>query len=305
MKKVSKRLNQLTSVQNISILIVVIAVAALGYKLLSSVHASTPYASSYAADGNLTTPATLVSGGSNANSQAVQFGTPSTTTPTTGEHIAVPSYIYPGSTWTTIDAGYPTASIAFINPDSGPGSSADPNYVSQVQASQAAGLAIYGYVWSDYGGESLSTMEAQVTDYLDWYGVTNIFFDGAATDCGTEASIYLPLYNFVHANGGKVMLNPGTATSECYMSAADIIATYEGDGADYASQTEPSWASGYAADRFFNIVYSTSAADMPSIVSHAESINVGYIYVTDAGEPNPYDVLPSYWSQELTTVAGG
>ena len=61
--------------------VVIVGVATLGYHLLVASHAATPYAAAYAANGKLITPATLVSGGSNANSQAVQFGSMSTPSP--------------------------------------------------------------------------------------------------------------------------------------------------------------------------------------------------------------------------------
>ena len=30
--------------------------------------------------------------------------------------------------------------------------------------------------------------------------------------------------------------------------------------------------------------------------------NAGYIYITDDQLPNPYDTLPSYWSQEVSLI---
>ncbi len=31
--------------------------------------------------------------------------------------------------------------------------------------------------------------------------------------------------------------------------------------------------------------------------------NAGYVYVTDASLPNPYDTLPSYWSEMVDWIA--
>jgi hypothetical protein len=62
--------------------LVVLAIAVVGVRLLMTSHAATPYASAYAANGQLASPATLVSGGSNANNQAVQFDSTSTGTGT-------------------------------------------------------------------------------------------------------------------------------------------------------------------------------------------------------------------------------
>jgi hypothetical protein len=67
----------------ISFLVVAI-VALAGYMILIVGRAESPYSSSYAADGMLSGGATLVSGGSNANSQAVQFSSTSTGTSSSG-----------------------------------------------------------------------------------------------------------------------------------------------------------------------------------------------------------------------------
>src|SRR5579859_2138294 len=76
-------------------------------------------------------------------------------TGTVAENVAVPSYFYPGSLWTQMDSGYPTESLAIINPNSGPGASKDSNYANQVVTSQAAGLHVLGYVYTSYGSRSI------------------------------------------------------------------------------------------------------------------------------------------------------
>lgn len=45
---------------------------------------------------------------------------------------------------------------------------------------------------------------------------------------------------------------------------------------------------------------------MKQAIDLAYQRNVGYVYVTDdspAGGANPFDSLPSYWTQEVTYVA--
>ena len=49
--------------------------------------------------------------------------------------------------------------------------------------------------------------------------------------------------------------------------------------------------------------HDTPAADLSAAVSTAWSRQVGNLFVTDLGEPNPYDALPSYWSTEAATIA--
>jgi Spherulation-specific family 4/IPT/TIG domain len=233
---------------------------------------------------------------------AVASGTPD-------QHILVPSYIVPGSGWNGIASSYPTVGIALLNVDSGPGSAAETSFKNQVATEEAAGIAMYAYVSSDYGDVALSSVETQINDYASWYGVHDIFVDEAPTNCGTDndvASYYQPLYTYIHAHGGDEILNPGTAnsTSSCYMAVTDILDTFEGSYTSYMGYTPAQWTSGYAASRFFNEVYDTpTEGDMVSVLDHLETLNAGWVYVTNLNTPNPYNALPSYWTDEVDTVS--
>ncbi len=221
------------------------------------------------------------------------------------DHILVPSFIYPGSGWDGIASAYPTVGIALLNVDSGPGPGPEAIFQTQIASEQSAGVAIYGYVSSAYGAESLPDVEAEISDYAIWYGVGNIFVDEAPTDCSLVSTYYQPLYTYIHAHGGDEILNPGTSTSACYMSATDILDTFEGTYAQYATYPTPSWTSGYPAKRFFNEIYSTpTEKDMTVAVAESRARGVGWVYVTNLGLPNPYDALPSYWIDEVSAVAG-
>jgi len=39
-----------------------------------------------------------------------------------------------------------------------------------------------------------------------------------------------------------------------------------------------------------------TAQDMEKAITKACNNNVGYVYVTDANLPNPYNAVPSYWT---------
>ncbi len=219
-------------------------------------------------------------------------------------HILVPSFIYPGSGWDGIASSYPTVGIALVNIDSGPGTGPESNFQDQVSAEQAAGVQMYGYVSAAYGDEALSDAETQIDDYASWYGVNDIFVDEASTNCNLVSSYFQPLYAYIHAHGGQEILNPGTSTSACYMAATDILDTFEGSYSQYLTYSAPAWTTGYPATRFFNEIFDTATqSNMVNAVSQSLAQNVGWIYVTDAGLPNPYDTLPSYWSDEVSVVS--
>jgi hypothetical protein len=221
----------------------------------------------------------------------------------TGPSLAVPAYFYALTpSWGTLDGPPRTADLAILNPASGPGSSADPNYVQQVAASQAAGVDVVGYVNTSYGGRSLSSVEADISRYEQWYHVNGIFLDQTATSCSTEASYYAPLYAFVHAQPGLdlTVLNPGATVPACYMAASDVVMTYEGTAAGLASgvHTVP----GYDPSRFWGVVYSAPASALSANLATLASDGFGEVFVTDQNLPNPYGVLPGYWSQEVADV---
>ncbi len=221
------------------------------------------------------------------------------------QRLAIPSYFYPGPLWTQMEDAAPQVGLAIINPDSGPGAASDPAYAAQVTSAQGAGIAVLGYVHTSYGARASAAVEAEIDSYYAWYPVDGIFLDEAATDCGTEP-YYASLTAYVKSKGGAgtVALNPGTTTSECYMSAGDIIVTFESAYSDYLSWSPAGWESGYPADRFWHLIHGTSESHMPNAVILSQSRGVGWVYVTPDSLPNPWDTLPSgsYWTNELAYV---
>jgi len=233
------------------------------------------------------------------------------------QHLAIPSYIYPGAPWSEMAQGALTVSVSVINPASGPGTAPNVDYVNQVKQSQAANLTVLGYVHTGDGNGSISlaTAEAEVDEYYSWYGVGGIFFDEVSTDCSVESAYYAPLYAYVKAKGGKaiVALNPGTATnaSSCYLSASDILVTFEGDYATYTAPaySQPSWVATAAPDHIWHLVHDTpTIGDMLQAVNLSKQRNAGWIYVTPGLESgNTWGSLPprAYWEGELAAVNAG
>ena len=225
------------------------------------------------------------------------------------QSMAVPAYFYPGSYWTQLDQAGAGVGLAVMNPDSGPGSAPDPNYANAVRSAQASGVHVVGYVYTSYGSRSLASVESDINSYYSWYPSLNgIFLDEASTSCVTEP-YYATLNSFVKSKGGTglTILNPGTQTNQCYEPAADILLTFEGSDSQYVnSYTAPSWVASYPASHFWHVIYGTSTVSaMASAVQLSKARNAGYVYVTSATLPNPYDLLPTgpYWSGELSDIA--
>jgi hypothetical protein len=219
------------------------------------------------------------------------------------QSVAVPVYSYPSpgsNPWSAAAAAQPGVGIMIANVTNGPGSDADPHYASAIARARAAGVAVFGYVYSSYATSSLPTVEAQIDAWSSLYGVTDIFVDEASTTVASEA-YYEALTRYVHrrSSGSLTILNFGTTPPQTDMNAGDIVVTFEGDYRSYGATTFPSWVETYAPNRFYNIVYGVpTTAAMKQVMTEAGHDNVGNIYATDDALPNPYDTAPPYLSSE-------
>ncbi len=221
---------------------------------------------------------------------------------TTG--IMIPLYTYPGSSWANViavqKANPSVPIIAIINPNSGPGAGMDANYVSGILSLQSAGVEVIGYVPTGYASRSISAVESMVNDYKSWYPVTGIFFDEMSNVAGNEGyystlNAYAKSLGFTYTVG-----NPGADTIPSYIGTMDTIVIYENQGLPSLSSLE-GWHSGYTKTNFAVMAYGVQSVNQsyPSTASP----HVGYIYITNAGLPNPYDVLPPYLAMVASALA--
>ena len=66
----------------------------------------------------------------------------------------------------------------------------------------------------------------------------------------------------------------------------------------------PLWFENVDSSQIANIVFGVPPdLAAPLTILKAISLNAGYVYVTDAGLPNPYGYLPSYWSEMVDWIA--
>jgi hypothetical protein len=196
--------------------------------------------------------------------------------------------------------------IAIMNPDNGPGAHRDPSYVAALAEVQAAGGKVIGYVHTSYAQRSLDRVRTEIKEYRRWYHVNGIFLDEMSSNpARTTLRYYRQLDHYVHRvlPNSLVVGNPGTNTPPAYVGVADQLVLFE-DGAGYDTYTPPAWQAALPASQFANIAYSIpSVATMQSDVALAVSRHTGWVYVTDAGLPNPYGNLPTYWTDLVAAVA--
>jgi hypothetical protein len=226
--------------------------------------------------------------------------------------LLVPSYFYPGGRtnyWLKLDSAAPRAHVtAILNPASGPGSSADANYVNAVTQLHAAGGKVIAYVSTRYTARALSDVTADIDRYLAFYPVDGFFIDEMTNDTVTaHVQFYQSVYNYIKGLNAQytVVGNPGASTQEIYLSlpVADQLVVFEGSASAYASYAPSSWQVSYDKSHFVHMVYNASKTQMTKYMANAGAREAGSLFVTSDRLPNPYDTLPAYWSDEVTAAA--
>jgi len=221
----------------------------------------------------------------------------------TNSGIVIPLYTYPtdGSWAATLQAknAHPNVPIiAVINPSDGPGGSSDSNYVQGVKNLQAAGIIVIGYVATGYASQLISSLESQISSYQNWYSVNGIFFDEMSSVQGNEG-YYSTLNTYVKSLGMTMTMgNPGTSVPSSYIGTLDSLCIFEQGGLPTLSYLLS--YSGHPKSNFAFIGLSVSTLN--TAFEAASSQYAGWLYITDAGGGNPYNVLPSYFMNEVAAL---
>jgi hypothetical protein len=225
--------------------------------------------------------------------------------------LLVPAYFYPGGQglkhWDRLLAAAANIPIvAVVNPASGPGKKADPNYRKIFARAKKTQITLIGYVATSYGKRPLKDVKAEVDQWTRFYpGIRGIFFDEQPS--GADRVNYMAaLYKYVRETKqlAWVVGNPGTVCDEKYLSrpAADVVCLFEGPK-PFDPSGWPKWVGKYLAAHGAVVSYKvTTAKEMRQCLQAAVAKKVGFLYVTDAAGANPYDRLPGYWKEEVAAV---
>jgi len=218
--------------------------------------------------------------------------------------LLIPLYSYPGCQWdslVSVRSLYPSINIIIIaNPANGPGSSVDDTYKTYIQKMRDNGIGVLGYVWTDYGKRNATDVERDIDNWLSWYNVTGIFFDGVNLSAADE-SYYRDLVTYLKDNSTSYMAvgNPGynnDSTLSDYTDIFDVLVIYDNSG--YPT----SWPMSANSSRLGALVYNVSSfnsGDFADLKGEAK-----YLYVTDDTPPNPWDQLSSYLVDEVVSITG-
>lgn len=221
------------------------------------------------------------------------------------QKMFIPAYFYPGALWNQAIAGAPIVDVMVMNPNSGPGTSQNSDYVTAVQNARNAGIKVLGYVHTTYSQRSAATVKMEMDNYTQWYNVSGFFID-ETNSSAAAIPYYADLRNYSQQilPGAYMSLNPGTAPNPGYANISDNLVIFEGTYNTYKTWTAPSWVNSFAASKFTHLVHATTTqSNMKKAVDRAHlTTRGGKVYVTNDVLPNPWDTLPSYWSAELTRI---
>ena len=222
--------------------------------------------------------------------------------------ILVPAYFYPGSLWAGMNwAAGRVPLVAIMNPNDGPDTTQNPDYVAAVNGLRAAGGKVIGYVSTAYTARGTNAVRTDIDRYFSFYAMDGIFLDELTDDADTNhLNYYAALYQYIRTKGTNLLVvgNPGINTREAYLTrpCADVLVTFEVD-TGYAAHVVDGWVTNHLARRFCHLPYNVvSAATMTNDVNLAVARNVGWLYVTGDNGANPWDTLPSYWTNEVNYV---
>jgi hypothetical protein len=211
---------------------------------------------------------------------------------------AVPAYFSDDANWTKIKLQTGGITYAVMNPDSGPGVASDPAWVARLATIGLTNPNIVGYVDTSYAARPLVDVQADIARYMQWYGVKSIFLDQTPYGCLTT-SYYSAIATTIHANGGIVIMNPGTLPLNCMIDIGDVIVSFENSLPHYLASTATNPV-GYAPQKFWHLIYAVPPERQREIEELARQRGAGYVYVTADDLPNPWSRVETFPATPIT-----
>ncbi len=221
--------------------------------------------------------------------------------------VLVPAYFNPlrsPGDWNRIAlkaAEMPDRIFAIVNPENGPGPGVDAGYTAAIDNLRSSGGRVLGYVYTLYGSRNIDDIKADIHSWYSFYDIDGIFLDEQAINPGYEDH-YLEIRNSIKAKSPAALVvgNPGITPSETYLfnngkRVMDVICIFENEKG-YLEWEAPAWVFNHESDNFCVLTLETPVGDYRVFSEHAAANNAGWVCHTDDSlDPNPWDVLPSYF----------
>lgn len=210
--------------------------------------------------------------------------------------LVVPAYFRPDvrpGDWDLLAKHASQVRLVILNLANGPGLQPDPAYYRALDRLREAGVAVAGYVDTNYGRRPGREALDDLGLFLRWYGVTGVCYDRAAVTA-EYLGYYAALARYARDMGARMVLfNHGAHPLEAYAEHADLLGTFEGPWRAYLQLAVPRWTRSRPADRFYHVVHSVPPENHDHAFLLAMRRRAGSVYVTDRKGANPYDCLPA------------
>jgi hypothetical protein len=210
--------------------------------------------------------------------------------------LVVPAYFHPAvhrDQWEWLAGHAPLVRLVILNIQNGPGGVPQAPFKEVTGRLRDAGVPVIGYVDTSYGRRPAAEALADLGRYQDWYGVSGVCLDRAATSPAHLAH-YATLTARARQLGAEVVFfNHGAHPHEGYAEHADLLGTFEGPWHLYRTLSVPRWTTAWPAEKFYHVVYSVPPGLSGRAVRLAGQRHAAAVYITERGGPNPYDRLPA------------
>jgi hypothetical protein len=210
--------------------------------------------------------------------------------------LVVPAYFRPDvrpDDWIQLAKHAPQVRMVILNVANGPGTGPDPAFYPALDRLREAGVAVAGYVDSNYGRRPGRDALDDLGLFLRWYDVAGVLFDRVSVTA-EHLDYYAALSRSARDMGAhKVLFNHGAHPLEAYAEHADLLGTFEGPWRAYLQLAVPRWTRSRPATNFYHVVYSVPPANYDHAYLLAMRRRAGCVYITDRKGANPYDCLPA------------
>lgn len=221
--------------------------------------------------------------------------------------LIVPAYWYPGNAnWTALQ-GYATQMgwgrvWAIANPNSGPGTAKDSNYVTQINAFRAAGGKILGYVSTSYGARAVSAVNTDINNWYNFYSIDGIFFDEQATAWDSDYATWCTTVRG-RQSGALVVGNAGTDynMSTLYYDWMNVVVLWEKSYSGFLSYVPPTWIKNKGGDRSAALLCNMTSYDR-SYTQRCYDQKMYYITMFHGGTWDWAWGLPSYFASLVNDI---
>lgn len=230
-----------------------------------------------------------------------------------GDGVAalVPAYFSPATGyWNDLAlAARRVPLVAIANIFNGPGSDTESraDYLQAIRSVRDAGGQVVGYVYTQYGDRAAEVVQNDILRWRQLYPLDGFFIDEMANTPSTlRLDYYGGLAQYIRSLNPNYQIigNPGTNTEEAYATrkTADVFTIFE-NGTGYSTFAPAAWIQRYPTHTFANLLYAVAGAEaMQTNLNLAVAKRAGYIYITDDTLSNPWNRLPTYWSEEVTAI---